>query len=531
MRLDVARVSRAALLALALVGASTSCGGAAADAQPVVATAAVPAKATTPARSTKARVELHLRAAVEPSPRFHVEVVASGLDLATWTLEQGAPAALVGLAARDDTGKLDVATRASGEGATVTFGRAPTGAVHVTYDVLADAPEDARAPLRPTITKTMFYAGGEALALLPAAADDAPVIAQIEIDADALGATGVASSLGVGRAREREAKGRVLRHAAFVGGQLGTALFHAIEADDETAWVGPLAFDARAAASEAAIVRGVVQNFFGGHDERPMPLLVVGHTQPQRLLSMSRRADSLLLHVGLQEPWGAAPRITLAHAMVQTWIGGVLWIGPDDAAHEAESYWFTEGVARYFAREILFRVGLLDPDEYRDAIALDLAIAFTSRRKGESNAALAAHVADEGALGLLVARGSLYALGASARIRQRTAGKRSLDAVMLALFRTRPRGEEARAPGVGVARRDRRRGRRGRARRVRAQHRRGPRARPPERGARPVLPPRLRALSALRRRLRRGGDARVEGPRDRRPRARRTRRARRPPRG
>ncbi|HEY4121656.1 MAG TPA: hypothetical protein VGM56_27510, partial [Byssovorax sp.] len=164
---------------------------------------------------------------------------------------------------------------------------------------------------------------------------------------------------------------------------------------------------------------------------------------PQRLLSMSRRADSLLLHVGLQEPWGAAPRIALAHAMVQTWIGGVLWIGPDDAAHEAESYWFSEGVARYFAREILFRVGLLDPDEYRDAIALDLAIAFTSRRKGESNAALAAHVADEGALGLLVARGSLYALGASARIRQRTAGKRSLDAVMLALFE-RGRAEKRR---------------------------------------------------------------------------------------
>jgi predicted metalloprotease with PDZ domain len=150
---------------------------------------------------------------------------------------------------------------------------------------------------------------------------------------------------------------------------------------------------------------------------------------------MSRRSTGLLLNVGMAEPWGAAPRIAVAHPLVQKWIGGAVWVGPDDPAHEAESYWFSEGVARFFAREILGRVGLLEPEELRDSVSTDLSTLYTSPRKGERNAELAAHVDAEGALPLLVARGSLYALGLNARIREKTGKKKSLDAVMLALLK------------------------------------------------------------------------------------------------
>jgi predicted metalloprotease with PDZ domain len=160
----------------------------------------------------------------------------------------------------------------------------------------------------------------------------------------------------------------------------------------------------------------------------------VGHVRPLRLLSMSRRSNSILLDVGLQEPWGPAPRIAVAHQIAQKWIGGAVWVGPDDPAHEAESYWFSEGVARFFARAILFRVGLLEPDEVRDSIAVDLATLHTSPLRAEGNAALAAHVQGEGAMALLTARGSLYALGVDARLRAHGGHDKSLDAVMLALF-------------------------------------------------------------------------------------------------
>jgi hypothetical protein len=392
---------------------------------------ASPVAPAPPAAPSGPRLSITLRPLVEPALRVHVEVVAEGeaADLRTWTLGDRAPVALMDLAVRDDDG--DVLLE---RGAGISLARVTRGAVHVSYDV-PSARDAAGRPLGVMVSPIAMRAAGEDLLLLPEAYDEKPVPTTLRIEAEALGASGAASSLGIGASREQAVRGRFLRHAAFIAGQLGTAVFHTLEAEDETAWIGVTAFDPRAAAGEAAIVRGVVETFFGGHELGPMPLLIVGHVKPPRLLSMSRRSNSMLLNVGMAEPWGAAPRIAVAHPIVQKWIGGAVWVGPDDPAHEAESYWFSEGVARFFAREILFRVGLLDPDELRDSVAADLATLYTSPRKAEGNAALAAHVETEGAMALLVARGSLYALGANARIRARTDRKRSLDAVMLALLR------------------------------------------------------------------------------------------------
>jgi predicted metalloprotease with PDZ domain len=212
-------------------------------------------------------------------------------------------------------------------------------------------------------------------------------------------------------------------------------VFHTLDADDEAAWIGLSAFDPRAVASEAAIIRGAVETFFGAREAAPMPLLIMGHVRPLRLFSMSRRSNSMLLNVGMQEPWGPGGRIAVAHQVTQKWIGGAVWVGPGDPVHEAESYWFSEGVARFFARDILFRVGLLEPDELRDSVATDLAAWYTSPRQSEPNEALSAHVAKNGAMALLVARGALYAVGLNARLRAKSNGQRSLDMVMLALLR------------------------------------------------------------------------------------------------
>ena len=393
--------------------------------------ASAPAPLATPGG---AHLTVTLRPLVEPTLRIHVDIEAVGepADLRAWSFTEATRGAVRDLAVRDDDGPVPFSP--PGEPAVITLSRATRGAVHASYDVRVTRDPIAN-PLAVMVSSTLMRAAGEDLLLLPVAFDEKPIPTTLRIEADALGATGAASSLGIGATREQTVRGRFLRHAAFIAGQLGTAVFHTVEADDEAAWVGVPAFDPRAAASEAAIVRGVVETFFGGHEVGPMPLLIVGHLKPPRLLAMSRRSNSALLNVGIVEPWGAGPRIAIAHPIVQKWIGGALWVGPDDPAHEAESYWFSEGVARYFAREILFRVGLIEPDELRDSIAADLSMSLTSPRRAESNAALAAHVDGVGVMALLVARGSLYALGASARIRSHTAHKKSLDAVLQTLLR------------------------------------------------------------------------------------------------
>ncbi len=422
-------------IAAAALGLSCAVPAPSAPVQPPPAAAPSPVKAA-PEAPRGPRLTITLRPLIDPTLRVHVEIVAEGeaADLRDWTFADAAQSAPSDLAVRDDDGPVQFSeTRDAVNGFTL---HAPLrrGAVHVAYDVKVTRSPTA-SPLAVMVSSTLMRAAGEELLLLPTAYDEKTVPTTLRIDGAALGATGAASSLGIGETREQKVRGRFLRHAAFITGQMGTAVFHTNEADDEAAWVGLPAFDPRAAAGEAAIVRGVVETFFGGHEQGPMPLLIVGHLKPQRMLSMSRRSNSMLLNVGLAEPWGAGPRIAVAHPIVQKWIGGAVWVGPDDPAHEAESYWFSEGVARYFAREILFRVGLLEPDELRDSVAADLSTAATSPRRAEGNAALAAHVDAEGAMALLVARGSLYALGASARIRSHSGRKKSLDAVMQTLLR------------------------------------------------------------------------------------------------
>jgi predicted metalloprotease with PDZ domain len=140
--------------------------------------------------------------------------------------------------------------------------------------------------------------------------------------------------------------------------------------------------------------------------------------------------------------------LSIAQQMIHTWIGGELWVGPTDAEHEAESWWFTEGVARFAATRLLARLALISPNDVRDAIAGEASVLATSPHRGKSNAALAAMAKTDGtARAHLVARGALYAARVSARIRAKTKGTKSLDAVIHALL-TRARSERRALPAT-----------------------------------------------------------------------------------
>lgn len=90
------------------------------------------------------------------------------------------------------------------------------------------------------------------------------------------------------------------------------------------------------------------------------------------------------MQVGPSEPWSAGLRLSVAQQLVRRWIGGSLVV-----SHQPDGWWFNEGVSRYVAMLDLAHIGLLTPDEVRDAIAGELSVLATSPHRTLDNAHLA----------------------------------------------------------------------------------------------------------------------------------------------
>jgi hypothetical protein len=370
-----------------------------------------------------------LRPVADPSPVVHVEVIAEapGSPLRAWHGQSPAPGALVNVTAEDARGAIGVTTDAGA----VALARDPVGAVRIRYDLRATSDAPAR-PLGQLVLADRFRGSGEGLLLLPTALDDVPVPIELRIDGAAIHAPNAASSFGVGAVRRTKARGKVLRRSTFLAGSMGAAVFDAVEGHDEVAWLGYTGFDPRPVAAEMAEIRSSIGEFFGARDEPPMTFLIFGQTRPVGSFTTDARVGSILVQLGPSEPWSAALRLSIGQQIIHTWIGGELWIGPTDAAHEAEAYWFTEGVARFMTTHLLAKLVFLTPNDVRDAIVGETSVLATSPHRGKSNAALAALVkTDETARAVLVARGALYAARVAALIRAKSKGATSIDAVIL----------------------------------------------------------------------------------------------------
>ena len=383
-----------------------------------------------------ARLDVLLRPVAEPSARVHVEITADGprAALQKWRLEAPAEGAIVDLAVTDDAGSIPFGAD-DGAGA-LTLRREAVGPVHVRYDRAATTDAPAR-PLGQLVLIDRFRGSGEGLLILPDAFDDLLIPIDVRIDGAEIHAPNAASSLGVGAARRINARARALRRSTFMAGSMGAAVFDSVEGHDEAAWLGYTAFDPRPVIAEIAQVRTSMRELFGSTDPwTEMTYLVFGQTRPLGSFTTSARAGSVLLQVGPAEPWAAALRLSVAQQLIHRWVGGELWIGPTDAAHEAEAYWFTEGVARFMTTHVLAKLGLLTPADVRDAIAGEAAVLATSPHRTAGNVALAARArTDETARATLAARGALYGARVSASIRARSKRARSLDDVVLALLK------------------------------------------------------------------------------------------------
>jgi hypothetical protein len=383
---------------------------------------------------------------ITPDPRtgnVDVEVVAQGDPalLTRWSIRE--PFGTFTLTSlRDDAGSL--ASTGSVEKGAITLARPPRGAVHLAYAVHVK-PGLPNQVLPVNLDPNHFEGAGEALLALPDALDDQLTAATIHVRGPYWEEGSGASSFGFGEDREVSARGRDLRFATFLFGskKLGRALFDTSEGHDEAVWLGYTSFDPRPISADVAAFRTAVRELFHEAEGGPLTLLIVADGRTPGAFRATRRASSILAHVGAGEPWSAPVRIAVATEVIHGWLGSRLWIGPSDAAHEAESFWFSEGVARGLARDLLFRFGLITTSELLDEMHGLAGVLATSPRRKESNAELAAHGKDAGSIPLVIARGALYAARVDALIRAKSKGKRSLQEVLRGLYDS---AKERRAP-------------------------------------------------------------------------------------
>jgi len=402
-------------------------------APPTLAPTTAPAPPGAPL-APEADVTLLLRPAVSP-PRVHVEVTFAlpGGGPASWKIARGAADHVTHATGRDSLGDIAVHVDPGSPGVDLRLERPSKGPVTVAYDVLAggDAPDD---PLGVLVLDDRFRGAGESLVALPEGGEGsgAEKNTLIRIDGEALRAPGAASSVGVGAARRTTMAPLFLRYASFVAGSLGVEVIDdPATGHDEGAWLGYTAFDPRPTVAEIAQVRSSLRELLKSDvDPLSFSYLFVAQTRPLGSFTTTPRSKSILLQVGPSEPWGAALRLSVAQQLARRWIGGEL-----EVSERSEGWWFSEGVSRYVAMLDLAHIGLLTPDEVRDAVAGELSVLATSPHRSLDNAHLAELATkDEVARATLMARGALYALDEAATLRTRSKGQHSFADVLRVLL-------------------------------------------------------------------------------------------------
>lgn len=442
-----------ALGGLALVALSSGCGAAPAgpckDGAAIATPSATPAgpgvDANAPPTDAPPALLVVLHPTPSPSARVAVRVVARstlGVDLSTWSMALGARGALEGAVTfEDDKGALDAKWEDKGGRSRATLARAVSGDLTASYAIKGIAPAYP-TPEAAMVDPDHLDAPGEALMLLPDALEDKGVPTSIEIETGDIGSkefVRAASSFGFGKSRVTVASGRALRSANYVAALMGKAVFEAPEGLDEAVWMGYTAFDPRPASADMAGFRTAVKQMFKPSDGTLATVLFLADARPGGSFVVSRRTRGVVIRVGPGETWSGPVRIAAAAALLHEWVGDRLWVGPSDAEHAGEAYWFTEGIVRDLARDLLFRFGLLTPAESAAEVEALSALTATSpvlRAEGAQtdNAALGRRVAEPGVTPVLIARGALYGARIDALIRQKSGGKRALINLVTELY-------------------------------------------------------------------------------------------------
>lgn len=268
--------------------------------------------------------------------------------------------ALGSVEASDETGVVPLEKQTEGKRTRFTLGRATRGALDVRWSVRQGAPSDD--PTSPRIEPIEFHGSGEDLLVLPEVEGPTSEPLSIALDLETGGSSiNAASSFGLGTKQHVRARVAELRAAYFLAGDIGTAAFHTSYGDDMAGWLGPTLFDGRWVSAEAAGVRTAIDEYMGRAPTSSSPPVVTLLTSVKagiRPATVVRRARGLAVFVDRRATWSSGPRLLVAQALVQRYLGGALAVG--DRSRPAEGSFFHDGFSRAVAREILFAQGIFD---------------------------------------------------------------------------------------------------------------------------------------------------------------------------
>ncbi len=387
-------------------------------------------------------LEIRIRP-VPTNGRFEVEIDSHLHEGSRrWEAPQGAKV-LGALRFTDDAGLVphEVA-RGSRFALRAVLSRAPQGKVTARYTIAAQA-FAADEALSPAMDPNQARLSGEAVLLLPEGSRKTRVPVGISVDARGFSPRAtVASTLGLGTTSSATLSNVALWRSTLLIGDVGVAEFSAPEGADRAGWLGYSAFDPRQVAAEVAGFRSGARQYFGAKRARVSTLLIHSDARKPGQFDARRRAGGVLVQVGLMQRWDGPLRIAVMQQLMREWIGAELAVAASDVDFPQERAWFLDGLNRSVTRELLFRFGLLTPEEFRNDVEQMLRIYATSPLKKTPLHALK-RADPDAAAAIIVARGALYALVLDGAIRKKSNGKRSLDHVLKELY---AQAREKRAP-------------------------------------------------------------------------------------
>ena len=355
-------------------------------------------------------------------------------ELRELTLGSAAHDAIAEVKLTDRTGNVPFTQSRRGEAAVVALTRDVSPPLAVHYAVTGH-PADFDDAVATTVGPDRVRISGETALLLPTDFDRASLRASIFVDLGAMSGARVASSFGRLHPPEMRCTGAELRHATFLGGNVGSSHFDTPSGIDEWAWLEVLGFDARPISGEFASLRSEVTSYFEAREPGPFTTLALAEARPDGRFSVIRRTRGLLIQLSVDTGWTAPVRITVAREIFRPWFGEeVRLVGADGRASMRE-LWFNEGAARALARELVFRLGAMTPEEYRVELNDLIGAALLSPRGAAQFDALVERAPHEdSARQALMARGALYftSLGAALNLQHKTS--RGIDGVVRELF-------------------------------------------------------------------------------------------------
>ena len=382
-------------------------------------------------------VDITLTCTIPPvaagEPLLKMAFVTSNVETVAKTIEA--------LSASDASGPVAMAVKDDPESGDVTYrhwvaSRATKGTLTVQYRAPISnkaAPRGAAPPLELRSDSGAFSGAGETFLILPEVDSSQPMFQPTEIrwnlDDMTKGAVGI-SCLGKDDVTAPRPKDlRSLQSCFFMGGKLGLYPSAPPKTGFFSAWHGTAPFDLR----DLMISEEKLYAFYGNFFKQPAaaPYGVFLRENPVNAGGGVELAGSFVATFGPKTKLDDL-KITLAHEMLHTFVGGI------EKPGGLSSSWYSEGMAVYYARLLALRAGQITPAQFLEDLNTTAGRYYTNALIATPNAEIPARFwADTRVRVLPYDRGSMYFAVVDGEVRAASGGKRTLDDLLFAMLARR----------------------------------------------------------------------------------------------